>query len=352
MPIDLRIQKLAKSRVEEVLGGTLAFGKHFSDHMFVTDFSNGKWSQGEIIPYGKIPMSPGLSAIHYGQAIFEGLKAYKNPEGEVMIFRPLDNLRRMNESAKRMYMPILPEEFFLEALKKLIDLDREWVPQKDGYSLYIRPVMFATDETIGVKPSENYKFVIFTSPSGLYFSDRVKLLVETTYTRAAEGGVGFAKAAGNYGVSMFPTKLAQDKGYHQVIWTDSVTHEFIEEAGTMNIVFISGNRLITPPAGGTILAGVTRDSVLRIAEHWGMLVEERPVRVSEIIEMIKKNQISEAFGTGTAATIASIGQIGFEGVDYFLPEPNAESFSSKLNKFLSDLRMGRENDVFKWMFKV
>jgi branched-chain amino acid aminotransferase len=334
--MDIQVQKVSKSRAEEVLGGSLSFGKHFSDHMFVADFKDGHWSSGEIVPFGPLPMSPGLSAIHYGQAIFEGLKAYKNEQGEVMVFRPLDNLKRMNESAKRMYMPVIQEHFFVQALKKLIDIDREWVPQKEGHSLYIRPVMFATDETIGVRPSDNYKFVIFTSPSGLYFSEKVRLLVETTYTRASEGGVGFAKAAGNYGVSMFPTKMAQEKGYHQIIWTDAANHEFVEEAGTMNIVFITGDKLITPAAGSTILAGVTRDSVLSIARAWGMEVEERPLRVSELISLIRNNELSEAFGTGTAA----------------LPVPDSGSFSVRLSKYLSDIRMGKEEDIFGWMLKV
>lgn len=350
--MDILINKVVKSRAEEVLGGDLYFGKHFSDHMFVADYENGKWSQGEIIPYGKISISPGLSAIHYGQAIFEGLKAYKNEAGEVFVFRPIDNFNRMNESAKRMFMPELQKSLFMDALQKLIHLDREWVPQKDGYSLYIRPVMFATDEAIGVRPSDNYKFVIFTSPSGPYFSGKVKLYVEENFTRAAKGGVGFAKAAGNYGVSMYPTKLAQDKGYHQVIWTDAETHEYVEEAGTMNIVFVAGNTVFTPAAGNTILEGVTRDSVLKIASHFGMKVEERPVKTSEVIEMIKNNKLTEAFGTGTAATIASIGLIGYRDVDYVLPETNADSFSIKLKTFLSDIRTGKTEDIFNWMFKV
>ena len=352
MPKEIQIEKVKKSRVDEVLAGPLTFGKHFSDHMFVADFSNGEWNSGKIVPYGHLPMSPGISAIHYGQAIFEGLKAYKNEAGEVMVFRPIDNLNRMNESAKRMLMPTIPVDFFMDALKNLIHLDREWVPKKQGCSLYIRPVMFATDEAIGVRPSDTYKLVIFTSPSGMYFSDRVKLLVETQYTRASEGGVGFAKAAGNYGVSMFPTKLAQELGYHQIIWTDSATHEYIEEAGTMNIVLVLGNTLITPPKGGTILAGVTRDSVLSIAKHWGMRVEERPVRISEMIESIKNNTLSEAFGTGTAAVIASMGVIGYDGIDYILPDSSSTSFSVRLSTYLSDIRMGKEEDIFGWMFKI
>lgn len=348
----IKIQKIAKSRVGEYDVNNVPFGKVFSDHMFVAEYKDGKWHQGAIMPYQDVPMSLALSALHYGQAIFEGMKAYKTSSGEINLFRPLDNFKRLNISAVRMAMPEVPEEIFMGGLNELLKLDKAWVPDSETGSLYIRPFMIATDEAIGVKASDTYKFIIITCPAGKYYSEPIKVMVETNYFRAVEGGVGFTKCAGNYGRSLFPTKLAQQKGYQQVIWTDAKTHSYVEESGTMNLMFVIDNILITPATSDTILAGVTRDSVIQLARDWGMMVEERKVSIKEIFDAHKNGKLQEAFGVGTAATIAHIVTIGFEGKDYELPPIEKRKFSPKIDQALRDIRKGRVEDKFRWVIKV
>jgi branched-chain amino acid aminotransferase len=350
--IPVSIKKVTNSRIAEVDESNLGFGKVFSDHMFVADYNAGHWFSAGIVPYDKIPFSPSSSMMHYGQAIFEGMKAYRNDKGDVLLFRPLANQKRLNISAVRMAMPTISEELFMEGLIQLIRTDNLWVPKGEGTSLYIRPFLIATDNYIGVRPSDTYKFLIITSPVGKYYNEPVKVLIETNYIRAVEGGVGFVKASGNYGRSLYPAKLAQQKGYHQVIWTDARHHRYLEESGTMNVMFILDGVLVTPPLGDTILAGITRDSVLTIARDWEMKVEERKVSVDEIIEAQRNGTLQEAFGTGTAATIAPICLIGYEGIDYALPPLNEASFSSKVGKELDDIRKGRTADRHNWVLKV
>lgn len=349
---DIKIEKIAKSRVGEYDVNNVPFGKVFSDHMFLAEYKDGKWHQGKIMPYQDMPMSLALSALHYGQAIFEGMKAYKTAEGDVNLFRPFDNFKRLNISAVRMAMPEVPEEIFMGGLTELLKLDKAWVPSSETGSLYIRPFMIATDEAIGVKASDTYKFVIITCPAGKYYSEPIKVMVETNYFRAVEGGVGFTKCAGNYGRSLFPTKLAQQKGYQQVIWTDAKTHSYVEESGTMNLMFVIDNILITPATSDTILAGVTRDSVLQLARDWGMMVEERKVSIKEVFDAHKNGKLQEAFGVGTAATIAHIVTIGYEGKDYELPPIEKRTFSPKVDQALRDIRKGRTDDKFRWILKV
>ncbi len=263
---NIYIQPVIVSRVKEIENTTPAFGRMFSDHMFMADYENGSWSNYRIIPYDKISLDPSCLVFHYGQAIFEGMKAYKSDDNEVFLFRPQANIERFNKSAVRMCMPAFPEEMFLEALKELVLLDKNWIPKGEGKSLYIRPFMIATDEYIGVKPSEKYRFIIITSPVGSYYTEPVKVKVETHYTRAAEGGTGTAKSAGNYAGALYPARLAQQQGYHQLLWTDARDHKYIEESGTMNVMFLlKGNKLLTPELNSTILNGVTRNSVLEIA---------------------------------------------------------------------------------------
>lgn len=348
----IKIQKIAKSRVGEYDVNNVPFGKVFSDHMFVAEYKDGKWHQGCIMPYQDVPISLALSALHYGQAIFEGMKAYKTSTGEVNLFRALDNFKRLNISAVRMAMPEVPEETFMGGLTELLKLDKAWVPDSETGSLYIRPFMIATDEAIGVKASDTYKFIIITCPAGKYYSEPIKVMVETNYFRAVEGGVGFTKCAGNYGRSLFPTKLAQQKGYQQVIWTDAKTHSYVEESGTMNLMFVIDNILITPATSDTILAGVTRDSVIQLARDWGMMVEERKVSIKEIFDAHKNGKLQEAFGVGTAATIAHIVTIGYEGKDYELPPIEKRKFSPKIDQALRDIRKGRVEDKFRWIIKV
>ena len=350
--LPIAVQKVAKSRLSEVDLNNIAFGKHFSDHMFVADYNDGQWTDASIMPYGKMEFSPAASMMHYGQAIFEGLKAYRNDKGEVLVFRPFDNFKRINISAERMAMPLIPEEIFMEGLTQLIALDKNWIPSGDSSALYIRPFYIGTDESIGVKPSESYKFMIITCPVGKYYSEPVKVLVETNYIRAVEGGVGYVKNAGNYGRSLYPTRLAQQRGYHQIVWTDARHHRYVEESGTMNLMFVIDGTLVTPPTGDTILAGITRDSVLTLARDWGMKIEERKVSIDEVIEAHSKGTLQEAFGTGTAATIAHIALIGFEGIDYTLPPVEQRVFSNRVSKALDDIRKGRIEDVHNWMYKV
>lgn len=350
--INIDIKRTQQSRIHEVDFSSIAFGKHYSDHMFIADFVDGQWHNYRIVPYDYLRMSPANATLHYGQTIFEGLKAYKSHQGEGLIFRPEANARRFNRSAIRMCMPEIPEEVFLGGLTELVRLDADWIPDSPGTSLYIRPFMFAADEYIGVKPSETYKFMIFTSPVGGYYNKPVKVKIETHYVRAAEGGIGFAKTAGNYAASLYPTKLAAQQGYDQLIWTDSKTHTYIEEAGTMNIMLVIDDVLVTPPTSGTILEGITRDSILTLARDWGMKVEERKVSVEEIMNAIRSGSLKEAFGAGTAATVAHISAIGHEGTDYDLPPIEERKFSNKVLRTLEDLKHGRIEDTFGWIVKV
>jgi branched-chain amino acid aminotransferase len=270
--INFTVQRSKTSKIETVDWDNLPFGKVFSDHMFFMEYSNGKWQQGKILPFQNIAMHPAMSAIHYGQSIFEGLKAYRTVGDEINVFRPDMNAKRFAESAKRMCMPPVDEEVFVEAVRKLVEIDSNWVTNRLGYSLYIRPFLFATDELVGIKPSESYKFIIITSPVGMYYSEPVRVKIEEHYTRAAIGGVGRVKAAGNYAASLFPARQAQMQGFHQLVWTDAKEHKYIEESGTMNIVFVINGTLITPSEeADTILRGVTKRSVLEIAEKWGLI---------------------------------------------------------------------------------
>jgi len=349
----VEIRKTDRSRINEVDFDNLPFGRVFTDHMLVMHYDNGEWSRPVIQAFQNLNLNPAISAIHYGQSIFEGMKAYKNEAGEVLLFRPEENARRLNKSAKRMCMPEIPEDVFMAGLKELVRLDSNWIPQNEESSLYIRPFMFATDEYIGIKPSDTYMFGIFCCPVGAYYSEPIKVKIETSYTRAANGGVGEAKAAGNYAASLYPAKLAKEEGYHQLVWTDAKTHEYIEEAGTMNVIFQINDTLITPELTGTILPGITKKSVLEIAKHWGVNVEERKVSVAEIRTALENGTLKDAFGAGTAATIAQIQSIGFnDGKVFTLPDFNQRDFSNKVYKYINSLKRGNETDVFGWTMKI
>ncbi len=349
----ISITKSSHSKLSETDFSSLVFGKSISDHMFVADYQNGAWGDLRIVPYGPMEIYPGNATLHYGQAIFEGMKAYKNGKGEVLVFRAEANAKRLNESATRMCMPTLPENIFIEALRQLLGVDKDWVPQEKGSSLYIRPFMFAMDNYLGVKPSESYRFMIFTSPVGAYYSKPVSVKVETNYTRATEGGTGEAKAAGNYAASLYPAQLAQKEGYDQLLWTDGKTHSQIEESGTMNVMFKIKGTLITAPTGkGTILKGITRDSVIQLAKDWGHKLEERFLTVAELQESLENGTMEEAFGVGTAATIAFIHKIHVNGKDYLLTEPAADSFSKNVLKTLDGIKYGELKDPHQWMLSI
>ena len=350
--MNISISLSAKSRIAEVPFDNLHLGKYFSDHMLVADFTDGKWQQPQIIPYGDIAMSPALSALHYGQSIFEGLKVYKNKLDEIIFFRTHDNWKRLNTSAERMCMPLVPENIFMDGLRKLVEIDQQWIPNDDDKSLYVRPLYFATDNTLGVRPSDNYRFVIITSPSAPYYTKALKVLIEREFARSSEGGVGYAKAAGNYGGAMYPTKLAQQKGYDQLIWTDAIHNKYVEESGSMNVFFVISNVLLTPSLSHSKLAGITRDSILKIAQDWKMKVEERNISVDEIIQACKNGTIQEAFGAGTAANIAPICLIGCDGADYNLPALDATAFANRVNAELNNVKKGIVANAHNWIEKL
>lgn len=349
----ISIEKTTNSAINQIDWANLPFGKVFTDHMFIMEYSEGQWHEPKIKPFQDISMHPAMSAIHYGQSIFEGLKGYRQSSGDLVIFRPEMNAKRFNQSAERMCMPTVPNDLFVEAVRKLVELDGDWVPSQRGYSLYIRPFMFATDEWIGIKPSETYKFVIILSPVGYYYSEPVRVKIEEYYTRAAIGGAGRAKAAGNYGASMYPAKKAQDAGFHQLVWTDAKEHKYIEESGTMNIVFQIDGVLISPTEDDdTILRGITKRTVLELAKHWGLPVEERKVSVAEIVSALRSGKLEDAFGAGTAATVAQIGAIGYGDEVFTLPPFETRSISNRIKDYLDKVKLGEEADIFNWNFPV
>ncbi|MBD0297384.1 MAG: branched-chain amino acid aminotransferase, partial [Flavisolibacter sp.] len=312
---DIVINKVERSKLQDLNLANVPFGRYFTDHMLEADFERGEWKNVEIKPYQPLLLSPSLAALHYGQTIFEGIKAYKYENGEAYIFRPYDNFSRFNLSAERMQMPSITEEIFIEGMKQLISLDKAWIPQKPDHSLYIRPFMFSSDEMIGVRPSENYKFLIILSPTGPYFNAPIRIYVEEKYVRAVPGGIGYAKAAGNYGAAMYATAQAKKKGYDQVLWTDAFEHKYVQEIGTMNVIFLIGNKAITPDLeNGTILAGVTRNSVLKLLKEMGYTVEERPLSIDEIKNAYEAGTLHEIMGTGTAATITMIKELCYKDI--------------------------------------
>jgi branched-chain amino acid aminotransferase len=350
--MDLHITKVKKSKLGELDFNDLPFGKYFTDHMLQADYQQGEWGMVEIKPYQPLLLEPSLAALHYGQSIFEGIKAYKDHDGQAFIFRPYDNFRRFNISAERMQMPSVPEDIFIEGMRMLIDLDKDWIPGKEDYSLYIRPLLFASDKVIGVRPSENFTFLIILSPTGPYYSTPMRIYVEEKYTRAAPGGVGFAKNAGNYGGSMLATAIAKKQGYDQVLWTDAFEHKWLQEVGTMNVFFIIGNTAITPTLDeGTILEGVTRDSSIQVLKDMGLKVEERKINIDEVIEAHQSGSLREAFGTGTAATISLIRELRYR--EYSIEfDTEKWTIAPALKKHLTDIREGKEQDKYGWMFKV
>ncbi len=326
--LKIEVQRAKRSRLEEVDFDHLPFGKVYTDHMFMADFRDGEWLNPRIVPYGKITVSPATPAIHYGQSIFEGLKAHRGPSAEALVFRPHDNWLRLNRSAERMCMAPVPEDLFMDSLTEL------------------------SDEYIGIRPSLSFTYMVILSPVGFYYSQPLKVRIETHFTRAAQGGTGYAKAGGNYGGAIYPAKLAQADGYDQLIWTDARDHQYIEESGTMNVMFVIDGTLVTPALSDSILAGITRDSVLTIARSWHMPVEERKVTVKEVIAAAERGTLTEAFGVGTAATIAPIESLGFEDRDYVLPASTKTAFSRRVYDELNGIKHGARPDKFGWVLKI
>lgn len=346
------IQRIPRSRLQETDLQHLKFGRVFTDHMFVMDHVDGAWQRPVIRPFGDEEFSPASLVLHYAQTIFEGMKAYRNDQGEVALFRPQANIARMNRSAERMCMPKIPEDVFLDGLKELVKLDQAWVPDGPDGALYIRPFMYASDEYVGVKPSEGYRFVIFVCPVRGYYQEPLRVYLEMNYSRAFPGGTGDIKCGGNYAGALYPTKLRQDQGYHQQVWTDAMTHTYIEESGTMNVFFLIDGVLTTPSLDGTILAGITRDSILTLAREKGIPVAERKVSVQEVVTGLHNGKVTAAFGAGTAATIAPIRVFGHAGTDHSLPDLGADGPVNVIGQLLDDIRRGRVKDHRGWVVPV
>jgi branched-chain amino acid aminotransferase len=320
--------------------------------MFIADYAEGEWQNFEILPFQNLDYNPAFNSLHYGQSVFEGMKAHLDSEENVVLFRPMDNFARLNRSCERLCMATIDPQIMLDGLSELVKIDKNWIPKSEDGALYIRPFIFATDQYIGVAPSETYKLVIFTCPVNKYYDTAVKVKVEDVYSRAAAGGTGFAKAAGNYAASLLPAKIAKEEGYDQLIWTDSIEHKYIEESGTMNLMVIIDGKIITPPAGETILGGITRTSVIDIARDLGYTVEVRQISVDEVIEAQQAGKLQDMFGTGTAVTITHISGFGRKGIDYELPPVSERKVSTHLKSELEGIKRNKQNNYPHWIVLV
>lgn len=350
MKFSMDITPTTASTINSVDFDHLSFGSTFTDHMFVCDYRNGQWETPKIVPYGPMSMYPASSVFHYGQAVFEGMKAFKDDNGTVWLFRPDENARRINLSAERLAIPTFPVDVFLEGLKALITLDKDWVKSGVGNSLYVRPFVFATQPGVQASAANEYRFMVICAPVSSYYGGDVRVKIADHYSRAPQGGTGYAKAAGNYGGQFYPTQLAKSEGYQQIIWTDAATHEFIEEAGTMNLFFRIGDTLITAPTSDSILDGVTRKSILSLAERLGIKTEVRALRVSELIDAQKSGELYEVFGSGTAVVVQPIKGFGYKGENFEIKNEN--HFSQTLKNALVDIQYNKAADPFGWRYKV
>lgn len=334
----------------------LGFGRHFTDHMFIMDYSIEEgWYNPRIIPYQPLVLDPATMVFHYGQEMFEGLKAYRNPEGEVLLFRPEKNGERVNITNDRICMPELPVDDFVQAIKAIVDMDKDWIPEGDGNSLYIRPFIIATDPFLGVRPSETYRFMIILSPVGAYYPEGinpVKIWVEKEYVRAVRGGVGFAKTGGNYAASLKAQLHSKALGYTQVLWLDGIERKYIEEVGTMNVFFKINGKVITPSLSGSILPGVTRNTVIELLKSWDIPVEEVRITIDELVEYYNKGLVEEAFGTGTAAVISPIGELNYDGTILKLNNGEIGDVSQKVYTQLTGIQTGKIEDKYNWTQKV
>lgn len=347
---EISVRRTEQSRLETVDFQNLTFGKTFSDHMFIADCVNGQWLDQRIEPYGDITISPALSALHYGQTIFEGMKAYRAADGGAILFRLKDHLARLNRSAARLCMTEIPENVFMPAIRELVGVDRGWIPE--GGELYLRPLYFATGAQLGVVPSQSYRLLIFTSPVSHYYSGKLKVWVESEQTRAAAGGIGSVKTAGNYARSMQAGRNAAEKGFSVPLWLDAKEGKYIEEYSTMNAFFVIDGKIVTPRAGGTILEGITRDSMLTLLRDAGYDVEERPVAISEVMEAGKAGKLEEAFGAGTAAVAAPVERIHYKGEEIQLSEPENWKVLPWIRSQLSGIRSGKIEDTRGWVERI
>jgi branched-chain amino acid aminotransferase len=346
----INIRRTNHSRLAEVDMNNPEFGKYISDHMLVADYANGEWQAPHIVPFGNLATSPSALSLHYGQTVFEGMKAFRMQDGRVSIFRMEKHYDRFLRSLERMCMPAIPREIFVDGLAALVHTDDAWIPGQPGTALYLRPFMFATEARFGVKVADEYRFVIFTGPVPALFAKPIKVKVETSYVRAARGGTGYAKTGGNYAAAFFPMTKAKQEGYDQVLWTDARENRFIEESGSMNVFFVIDGVLVTPPLSDSILDGVTRDSLLLLAREMGYQTAERPVSVDELQEAFRDKRITEAFGAGTAAVVAPIHTIGIAGIDHPLPGLTDNALAFALKQKMEEIRTGRCPDRFTWNY--
>lgn len=347
----MRIEKRKHSKIQHIDFENLPFGETFTDHMFVCDYANEAWEEPKIVPYQPIMLDPSTSVFHYGQAVFEGMKAYKDDQDGIWLFRPEDNFNRINISSQRLSIPAFPKKFFMEGLEELLQLDADWIKSGFGNSLYIRPFVFASQPGVQASPSKAYKFMIICAPVKAYYGGEINVKIAEKFSRAAPGGVGYAKAAGNYAAQFYPTALAQEEGFQQIIWTDASTHEYLEEAGTMNIFFRIGDTLVTAPHTDTILDGITRKSVIRLAKDKGIQVEVRPVSVKEIIDAHKQGNLKEVFGAGTAVVISPIHSLGYQGSKYIIPKVE-KSFASSIKDQIMKIQYNQAEDPYGWRYEV
>ncbi len=347
----MKIEKTSASNFANVDFENLTFGSVFTDHMFVCRYKNNEWQTPEIIPYQPLSFEPSISVLHYGQAVFEGMKAYKDNQGKVWLFRPDQNFMRINRSSERLQIPVFPKEYFFTGLNNLIKLDKDWIKPGIGNSLYVRPFVFSSQATVQASPSKEYTFIIICCPVKAYYGGEVNVLIAEEFSRAADGGIGYTKAAGNYGAQFYPTALAQKQGYQQIVWTDAGSHEFLEEAGTMNIFFRIEDKLITAPTNDRILDGVTRKSVIQIAKDSGIKVEVRPIKIEEIVKASEKNLLNEMFGSGTAVVINPIKSFGYKGINYKLPELENPISMQLKNKIMS-IQYNLAEDPYGWRVAV
>lgn len=347
----LHIEKAAKSKISEVDFNNLQFGHEFTDHMFECDFVDGEWQTPVIKPYQPILFDPSAKVFHYGQAVFEGMKAYKDDDDKIWLFRPEQNQERINISAERLDMPSFPKDLFFEGLTSLLKIDSEWIQKGEGNSLYIRPFIIATEHGISASASNRYKFMIICSPVQAYYAGEVRVVIADKYSRSANGGVGYAKAAGNYAGSFYPARLAREKGFQQVVWTDSCTHEYLEEAGVMNVFFRINNTLLTAPTSDRILDGITRKSIIQFLESEGINIEVRPIKVTEIVEAARKGELLEMFGAGTAAVVSPILGFSHQGESFELPKVE-NSYASFIKKSITAIQQNKAEDKFGWRYEV
>ena len=352
MSTSIPITRISQSRLTKALRENSEFGATFSDHMLVADWEGGSWKQPLIVPFGPLSFSPALTPFHYGQAIFEGFKAHRIPNAGVALFRPRENFDRLNRSAARLAMPEIPESLFLDGVTELVRLDRDWIPHREGGALYVRPTYFGVDDTLLVRPANRFRLIVMTCPVGPYFAQPIRLLAEERFVRAFPGGTGDSKAAGNYAGGLLAARLAQEKGFHNVLWLDGVERRYVEESGVMNVFFVLDGKAITPPLGGTILPGVTRNSALTLLREMGIPAEERQITIDEIVSAHAAGKLAEAFGAGTAAIVAPIACIRYRERDLQFPSPTDSSVATRLRARLVAIQTGREPDTHNWLLPV